>query len=235
MNKVQLSNILTVITDPMHGKEFYDRNSLASLLNKVDSIASDIQILDDMPQAKVIQIINDYVKNNVKFRREYLNKFYGISDTFDKEELIYRTAFAALTKGEAVCSGFTEAMRVLLAYYGIESKTIIAKLPRRCHNPTCHYLSVAFLKDGSIKILDPERQIYCARKGYDFQEYLNRLEFAIPNEICSKNKLINDGVGMFASDYLIRDDVKKANGVNDMKRLLKVERDARQIVDGYEL
>lgn len=229
MNKIQLSNILKVITDPMHGKEFYDRNSLTDLLNEVDSIVSNIEIFDDTPQANIIQIINDYIKNNVKFRREYLDKFYGISDTFDEGELIYRTAYAALIKKEAVCSGFTEAMRVLLAYYGIESKTIIAKLPRRCHNPTCHYLLATFLNDGSIKILDPERQIYCERKGYDFQEYLNKLEFAIPNEICSMNKLANDGVGMFANDYLARNDVKKANGIKEVSKLLEQIQNIKEI------
>lgn len=212
MNKKQLSDILSIIAEPMHGKDFYDRNSLKCLIYKIDELGNKFDISDETSQEQIIHILNNYIRDNVSFRKEYLDKFYEKSDVFDKRELIYRTAYAALTKGEAVCSGFTEAMRVLMAYYGIKSKTIIAKLPRRYHNPTCHYLSVAYLNNGSIKIVDPERESYCQRKGYDFAEYLERLEYAIPNKVCSDNKLINDGVGMFANDYLMRSEVKKAKG-----------------------
>lgn len=225
MNKKQLSDIISIITEPMHGKDFYNRDSLKCLINKIDELCNIFPISDKTSQEEIIQILNDYIRDNVVFRRNYLDKFYEKSEEFDKSELIYRTAYAALTKGEAVCSGFTEAMRVLMAYYGIKSKTIIAKLPRRCHNPTCHYLSVAYLNDGSVKLVDPERESYCQRKGYIFEEYLEKLEYAIPNKICSDNKLINDGVGMFANDYLSRSDVKRAKGTKGIIEIIKEKED----------
>ena len=223
MNKKQLSDIIEVILDPMQGKEFYNRERLKAVLDKINIITLDMHIYNGTPQEKIVRIVNNYVKRNVVFRRNYLDKFYGTKDKFDKKELIYRTAYAALIKNEAVCSGYTEAVRVLLAYYGIKSKTIITKIPRRLHEASCHYLTAVFLDDGSIKLLDPERQQYCEKKGYDFQEYLEKLEFAIPNEICWKNKLINDGTGMFASEYLNQQGVKKAKGIIEMKKLLKKE------------
>lgn len=229
MNKKQLSDIIEVILDPMQGKEFYNRKRLKAVLDKINIITLDMHIYNGTPQEKIVRIVNNYVKRNVVFRRNYLDKFYGTKDKFDKKELIYRTAYAALIKNEAVCSGYTEAVRVLLAYYGIKSKTIITKIPRRLHEASCHYLTAVFLDDGSIKLLDPERQQYCEKKGYDFQEYLEKLEFAIPNEICWKNKLINDGTGMFASEYLNQQGGKKAKGIIEMKKLLKKERENREI------
>ena len=206
-----------------------NRKRLKAVLDKINIITLDMHIYNGTPQEKIVRIVNNYVKRNVVFRRNYLDKFYGTKDKFDKKELIYRTAYAALIKNEAVCSGYTEAVRVLLAYYGIKSKTIITKIPRRLHEASCHYLTAVFLDDGSIKLLDPERQQYCEKKGYDFQEYLEKLEFAIPNEICWKNKLINDGTGMFASEYLNQQGVKKAKGIIEMKKLLKKERENREI------
>ena len=161
MDKKQLSDIIEVILDPMHGKELYNRQNLNTLLNKIDFIALNMHIDQGLSQEEIVRKINDYVKQNVTFRRNYLDKFYGVVDKFDKKELIYRTAYAALIKNEAVCSGYTEAIRILLAYYGIKSKTIIAKIPRRLHEASCHYLTAVFLDNGIIKLLDPERQQYC--------------------------------------------------------------------------
>ena len=231
MDKKQLSDIIEVILDPMHGKELYNRQNLNTLLNKIDFIALNMHIDQGLSQEEIVRKINDYVKQNVTFRRNYLDKFYGVVDKFDKKEFIYRTAYAALIKNEAVCSGYTEAIRILLAYYGIKSKTIIAKIPRRLHEASCHYLTAVFLDNGIIKLLDPERQQYCEKKNFDFQEYLEKLEFAIPNEICWKNKLINDGTGMFASEYLNLTGVRKAKGTIEIKRLLKTEQKDREIGD----
>ena len=116
MDKKQLSDIIEVILDPMHGKELYNRQNLNTLLNKIDFIALNMHIDQGLSQEEIVRKINDYVKQNVTFRRNYLDKFYGVVDKFDKKELIYRTAYAALIKNEAVCSGYTEAIRILLAF-----------------------------------------------------------------------------------------------------------------------
>lgn len=65
MNKKQLSDIIEVILDPMQGKEFYNRERLKAVLDKINIITLDMHIYNGTPQEKIVRIVNNYVKRNV--------------------------------------------------------------------------------------------------------------------------------------------------------------------------
>ena len=120
-----------------------------------------------------------------------------------------------------MCAGFAESTRLLLALFNIESYTLLAKLPG-ANKQLLHYLVIAVDDNNEFRILDPERQANCERKGYDFQKYLDQMTFILPDEHFAQNKVGKTGVGEKAMDFLQRETTIKANGITGAYELAKV-------------
>ncbi len=214
-----------IINEPWHGSEFYNASSLQSLYD----ISKEIKFKLDNSKYPVydhITAVNNYVKSQVKIRHSYFEKFMGETDEFDKSELIYRTAYAALVKNEAMCAGFVEALRVLLSQYNIPTYTFLSKLPG-ANKQLLHYVCVAE-HDDEYLVLDPEREANCERKGYDFKDYLNEMTYIVPDMVFAENKILENGVGEKAIDFLNRDTTVASKGVNNVKELVKVAKERRK-------
>ncbi len=156
---------------------------------------------ESIPEDAKVLIIKDYLKNNVRIRDDYFYSFLGYIPEIPKDELKYRTAYSALFKGETMCAGYTEACRILLESVGIKTQTLVSKLPGT-NKKLLHYVTLAQFSDGSAKVLDPEREASCERKGYDFQEYQNNMDFILPNENFCENKVGKSGVGILVDDFI---------------------------------
>ena len=192
-------NYLNVINDKAHDENLYTdemkreyKEEIASIIRKLDITEKD----NDMTKIKKI---NDYIKDNISIRDNYFHALDGDVD-FDRREMLYRTGYAALIKGEAMCAGFTEATRSLLESVNIKTHTLITKLPGK-NKQLLHYVCVCETSEGN-KIIDPERQGSCERKGFDFDRYLDGMIFIVPEENFCRNKVGKTGVGPKALDYL---------------------------------
>ena len=212
--------INAIISEPWHGIEFYDPlmlNDLHRLLIELYTFFKNAEYQISDP----ITLVNNYVKSNIKVRASYFDCLNGEVDTFPESELFYRTGYAALTRHEAMCAGFAESTRLLLALFNIESYTLLAKLPG-ANKQLLHYLVIDVDDNNEFRILDPERQANCERKGYDFQKYLDQMTFILPDEHFAQNKVGKTGVGEKAMDFLQRETTIKANGITGAYELAKV-------------
>lgn len=218
------NNIISIIKEPVHGKEFYNREMLSELYTKVQEIINTLDIDKSTSPTEIIQIINNYIKSTVTIRREYFDALSGLSDVFPKSEEIYRTAYAALVKNSAMCAGYIEATRVLLSVYGIKSYTLIAKLPE-AHKKLSHYVCVAEIvdTDGKVKnvVLDPERQSNCEKRGKFYPEYAENMIYCIPNKNWFENKVGPTGVGLEINDYLEDKSVPRCLGTGGIHDLIE--------------
>lgn len=220
MNNEKLKKYINIISDPAHYIEFYNNDNFKELLLEIEKISEKFEIDENTSKYDIIKILNSYVKTNVTIRREYFDAFSEITEKFDKNELIYRTAYGALLKKQAMCAGHTELLRLLLARYNIESKTIISKLPGE-NKKLLHYVTIAYFKDNNekiIKVLDPERESNCEKKGKNFEKYQKSMIY-----LPIKKPFINDivgelGVGIPADEYiktLDSKDIKEFNQVGE--------------------
>ena len=100
-------------------KRNFTRETLQELITRVEEICSNIEINENTSPENIISIVNNYIKHNVQLRKSYFDTFCERTEKFDERELIYRTAYGALVKGEAMCAGYTEAVRMILAQYDI--------------------------------------------------------------------------------------------------------------------
>lgn len=153
-------------------KKNYTREILQELIISVKEICENIEINENTSPENIISIVNNYIKHNVWLRNTYFDTFCERTEKFDKNELIYRTAYGALVKGEAMCAGCTEALRIILAQYGIKTYTVLTKLPGR-NKRLLHYVAIAeYEKDGQTKcmVLDPERQVNCEKKEWTMKD-----------------------------------------------------------------
>lgn len=222
MMKQNVDQIIKIIQEPAHGQQFYTRTNMRALLDEVEDICKNMGITEETPDRTKIKIINDYVKQNVNLRASYFEAFNEETDKFNENELIYRTAYGALVKGEAMCAGYAEATRILLSQYGIKSHTILAKLPGR-DKRLLHYVVVAeYDEDGEKKyqVLDPERQRKCESRGWDFESYRNNMIYmkALPE---FTNDVVGEtGVGMPASEYVEKTKTKQIHGVESIQELI---------------
>lgn len=208
-----------VIYDPAHAittnesdskNLLYNEETYKKLAIKVSEIVSNYQLDNKIiPEEIRIFIINSYIKNNVSIRRSYFDAFEGRLPEIAKDELIYRTAYGALVKGEAMCAGYTEACRILCEASGIKTNTLLSKLPGN-NKHLLHYVTVATTSDGKSIILDPEREVSCEKKGYNFKQYQNAMEYLTPTGLFFENKVGKNGVGPDVFDY-IQDSIEHNN------------------------
>ena len=108
---MNIKAITDIIQEPVHGIKFYTKDTLKELVNTVYEISRSLELTSQSTPETIISIINNYIKFNVKLRSQYFDAFCERTDCFDKNELVYRTAYGALVKGEAMCAGFAEKER----------------------------------------------------------------------------------------------------------------------------
>lgn len=208
-----------VICDPAHAmpdeaqglkNKLYTEETYHELVSKVASLATKYHLtVDYIPENVKLMIINDLVKTNVKVRHSYFDAFEERIPAITEDELIYRTAYGALVKGEAMCAGYAEACRILCELSGIKSHTILSKLPGK-NKHLLHYVTLATTADGESFILDPEREASCERKGYDFDDYQRSMDFLTPTNLFFKQKVGANGVGPDVAVYM-QDSVEQKN------------------------
>lgn len=197
-----IDQVLNIVQEPVHECGIYDSYHKFTLIKKIEQIVEHFEKNDGtLRNTDVIKLVNDYIKSTVKMRSSYFSALCGDGE-FDLLETYYRTAHAALYEHEAMCSGYTEAVRCLLAAYDKKSYTLVTKLPG-VNKQLLHYVCVV-IENGYPIVLDPERQANCEYKGYDFDKYLDNMIYIIPGTDFAKEKIGKTGVGIKAEDYLER-------------------------------
>lgn len=200
----QKQTVFNVISDRVHGIEFYTKEMFEELVDKVGVIVEKLGLLTDIDDQTKINRVNDYLIEKVSIRNEYFEAFREVIAKIPEEELMYRTGYAALVKGQAMCAGYAEAGRILLEIGGLKTQTLLSKLPGK-NKFLLHYVVAIKYDRGSGRdyyIMDAERQHSCEKKGYDFREYLMNMTYIKPNEYFYQNKVGINGVGPRADDFL---------------------------------
>ncbi|HAN09627.1 MAG TPA: hypothetical protein DCP90_03325 [Clostridiales bacterium] len=187
------SLIEKIISEEVHGTEFYTETMLEDLELAVEIINESLE-LGDCTMLEKISKVSEYIKGNVSMRKNYFK-------SYNHGENVYRTAYGALMLGEAMCAGYSEAARILLELNGIKTKTLIAKLPEK-HKKIMHYVCVAIENESEIIIVDPEREKKCEDKGIDFTSYEDAMIYFEPDTLFVRTKLDNGGTGMVVDEYL---------------------------------
>ena len=209
-----------IISEQVHGRELYNENMFNELMDKDDEIVEELDLLQG-DEASKIEKVNKFFIDNVKVRNQYFEAFREVIPEIPKSKLVYRTAYGALVKGEAMCAGFTEAARILLEIGGLETQTLLSKLPG--HNKfLLHYVTAIKYDRGSGRdyyIMDPERERSCIEKGYDFREYLMQMTYIKPEEYFYQNKVGKNGVGPRADDYLAMNVAQSVVSKNQVDKL----------------
>ena len=224
---MNLDKIVSIIKEPVHGERFYTKETMKKLIEKVQEICTELEIYPDTPQYRIIEIINNYIKCNVGLRKEYFDTFCERTDKFNQSELPYRTAYGALVKGEAMCAGYAEAERILLSQYGIDTHTLLSKLPGK-NKRLLHYVVLARYKKGlndEYAVLDPERQMNCERKGMDYELYKSKMIYMLPTAIFTNNVIGTTGVGMEAEEYMSHIEVPRIQGTDGIEKIIGVRGD----------
>ena len=222
---MEIDKIINIIKEPVHGVKFYNKETLNELQKKIQEICSILEIDENTPKGNIIDIINNYIKINVSLRDSYFDAFCERVNKFDKNELIYRTAYGALVKKEAMCAGYAEALRILLSQYGIQTYTLLSKLPGQ-NKRLLHYVTVVEYEDYGekvYKILDPERQLNCEKKGMDYEKYKSNMIYMLPKERFTQDVVGEKGVGIEAEEYMKDTDISYVRGEEDIKKLIENE------------
>ena len=218
--------IFEIIQEPWHGSEFYSEIMFHDLILLLENIFKQLTNAPFKEQDPII-LVNNFVKSSVKVRKQYFEKFSGECEEFFDSEKIYRTGYAALCRQEAMCAGYAEATRMLLALFNIPSYTLLAKLPG-ANKRLLHYLVVAEDDLGNFRILDPERESSCERKGYNFEQYLDKMNYILPDTFFSNNKIGPAGVGECALEFLKRETTISAEGMDGAYQLAKMAKERKQ-------
>lgn len=103
-----------------------------------------------------------------------------------------------------MCAGFTEACRILLECCGLETQTLLSKLPG-ANKHLLHYVTAIKYQANSNRqyyIMDPERERSCEEKGFDFKRYLMEMTYIQPEKFFFDNKIGTTGVGPRANAYI---------------------------------
>jgi len=204
MDKFEQRKIINnIISEEVHGSEFYNQEYFKELCYKVEKLVKELDLSNGDDASKITRV-NQYLIKNVKVRKEYFEAFLENIPEIPQDELIYRTAYAALIRKEAMCAGFTEAARILLEIAGLKTKTLLSKLPGK-NKHLLHYVTAIKYDRGSGRdyyIMDPERERSCTEKGFDFRRYLMEMTYIKPDENFYANKIGKNGVGIRAGDYL---------------------------------
>ena len=220
------ANINKVLLDDAHNFDYYDDIRYEELIVKVNKILSELGINENTPDVDKLELINNYVKDNIKIRSNYFHAIDG-DVPFDEREVKYRTAHAALIDEQAMCAGFTEAVRCLLEASGIETRTLITKLPGK-NKQLLHYVCACNI-DGKNLIVDPERQGSCEKKGFDFQKYLDGMTYIIPEENFCRDKIGPTGLGPKASNYLEQEYALSASGLEGVEKIMNNELEIKHV------
>jgi hypothetical protein len=202
-NEKQKNIILKIINDRSHGIEFYTQKMLYELTIKAVQIYEELNLYEGDDRSK-IESVNNFLINNASVRKEYFEAFRESIPEIPNEELIFRTAYAVLIKGQGMCAGYTEASRILLEMAGLKTQTLLSKLPGK-NKFLLHYVTAIRYNMGSGReyyIMDPEREKSCKEKGFDFRKYLMDMIFIKPNEYFFENKIGKNGVGPRADDFI---------------------------------
>ena len=222
-----------IITEKVHGIEFYNKEMMIQLISELEKVYTELNLPKNMSQEEKIKTVASYVKNNVNFRKEYLNRDKGL----DSGELVYRTAYATLKYKEAVCAGFVEAIRIILSLYDINSYTLLAQLPET-NKDMLHYVAVAECIDNEQKkpiLIDIEREALCEKKGIDFDKYIGRCIYTIPTPFFYKNKISNNGKGPDSVKYLENVDIPRSYGTKEIEDLIKkIDMEKSKIINNEE-
>ena len=210
-----------IINEPVHGRKFYTENQIELLQKKLIDINNTLN-LDNQNQTEIINTVLEYVKENVGYRKTYFDCFTGKVENFDNTNLKYRTAYGALIEGEAMCAGYAEAIRVILNSYNINSYTLLSKLPLDSKR-LMHYV-VAVKNDIESEkyvILDPESEQYCLKKGYNYEDYIEKSIYFLPDKVFTDDVVGKDGAGMLAEEYIKYTDIPRVIGTKNIHNLIK--------------
>jgi len=220
---MNIQSIIDIIQEPAHGEKFYTRETMQAVVKKVEEICRRLEISENTSQKNIVTIVNNYIKYNVQLRNPYFDTFCERTENFDQTEEVYRTAYGALIKGEAMCAGFTEALRIILAQYGIKTYTALAKLPGS-NKRLIHYVAIAeHQNDGRTKymVLDPERQANCEKRGMDFERYKANMIYMAPNFIFTSDVIGKNGLGISAEEYLNHSEIFRIHGTEELPKLVE--------------
>lgn len=239
---MNMESLKAIISEPAHGQQFYTAKTLKELVGKLAELHDSLEITDETEPEAAIAIIKNYIKYNVSLRQSYFDAFCERVDQFDKKELVYRTAYGALVKGEAMCAGYAEAARLLLDMYGIKGTTVLSKLPGS-NKRLLHYVVVAeYEKDGKMfyDIIDPERQANCEKKGMDYERYKSNMTYVLPDPVFTNDVVGTSGLGMQAEEYLQHTEIPRVVGTENIGWLIeeKERRESKGIqesIDNYDL
>lgn len=99
---------------------------------KMNKIVEAMDIDTKTEKIDILKKINNYLKENIEFDKQYSahldpQKILLIN----RKLLMRRTAYNAIVHKCSACMGYAETLRILLKYYDIESKTILALLPQK--------------------------------------------------------------------------------------------------------
>ena len=227
MEKEEIIQIcINIISEKVHGKEFYDKDMFIKLVDRVDAIVNGLNLLTGSDSEKIFKI-NEFLKNNVKVRKSYFDAFREEIPEIPQDELIYRTAFGALVLGEAMCAGYTEAARILLELSGLKTQTLLSKLPGK-NKHLLHYVTAIKYDRGSGRdyyIMDPEREKSCEEKGFDFKRYLMEMIYIKPETYFFEHEVGKNGVGPNADEYLLKIKPHHVLSKNKVDELFKEKED----------
>lgn len=199
LKKEKINKLIKIIQEPIHGIEFYTKERLSMLFNELVNFKNSNIVNSQMNNLEKAHTISNYIKLNVRFRRPYLAYLYGVATRFDNSELQYRTAYAALCKKEAMCAGYTEAVRLLLSLYDIDSYTILSY---RNGLPMFHYLAITKEKNNQYVILDPESAQYYETKHISYEKYFQDMNFILPTADFWNNKISTSGLGPIPKNFI---------------------------------
>lgn len=104
--------IYNVIIDRAHGRELYNEEMFSDLVCNVKNVINELDLYNGSDQEK-IEKVNNYLKYNIKVRKEYFDAFREAIPEIPKSEIKYRTAYGLFKYHEAMCAGIPK----LLGYY----------------------------------------------------------------------------------------------------------------------
>ena len=181
-----------VLADELHSASYYTEQMKEDLADKITHLFNDndspLYHMDKVDALTQIEMINEHLQHNVKLSLTYNNAYkmaqeQNINFEDMKELLKYRTAAAALCEGESICTGYAEALRIILDTLDIKAKTYLALTPDPRptaplpFKPFFHYLTVATINSDDGRainiVLDPERQ---SKKGPSFRHYMHSVK-----------------------------------------------------------
>ena len=165
-----------------------------------------------------VKRINNYILSTVKERAQYGEYEYGDDLEFDEDEMIYRTAYAAFVKREAMSVGVAEAISILLEVENIENKTILYTLDNKILN----YAVVVKNNNNKYFVIAPLLEQSCNRNMWDYNEILNKATYILPNNSFFENKVFPNGYGINAKELLNKENIKFVNGKDNICKLFEV-------------